>query len=146
MQGAGGHVESGGDDERLNAHIAVFPYEKRESDIEADADAEPAPRGAEHRRAAAGRERVALAKALPAADVHFEVAEESDGCRVTVTNDSDVVAYQNVLPLTADAGKLIGPAFWSDNFFSLLPHETKVVTCRTENGAKGTVGLTGWNR
>ncbi|MBQ5530360.1 MAG: hypothetical protein IIT99_07880, partial [Bacteroidales bacterium] len=43
------------------------------------------------------------------------------------------------------AGNLIVPAYWSDNFFSLLPHETKEVTCRTEGGATGTVGLTYWN-
>ena len=84
--------------------------------------------------------------ALPAADVRFEVAEDGGGYRVTVTNDSDVVAYQNILTLKNGEGKLIAPAFWSDNFFSLLPHESKVVTCRTENGAKGTVGLTHWNQ
>ena len=81
---------------------------------------------------------------LPAADVRFEVSEDKDGYKVTVTNESDVIAYQNILTLKDDSGELVVPAFWSDNFFSLLPHESKVVTCRTE-GRTGTVGLTAWN-
>ena len=81
---------------------------------------------------------------LPAADVRFETAETPDGYRVTVTNDSDVVAYQNILTLTDTAGEMVVPAFWSDNYFSLLPHETKVVECHAE-GAAGTIGLTHWN-
>ena len=82
---------------------------------------------------------------LPAAKVRFDAVADKDGYRVTVTNDSDVVAYQNILTLKDAAGNLIVPAYWSDNFFSLLPHETKEVTCRTEGGAAGTVGLTHWN-
>ena len=80
---------------------------------------------------------------LPTADVHFEAVRSETGYRVTVTNDSDVVAYQNILTLKDNAGDLIVPVFWSDNYFSLLPHETKVVDCRTD--APGTIGLTNWN-
>ena len=80
---------------------------------------------------------------LPAADVRCETTPVEDGYQVTVTNDSDVISYQNILTLKDDAGKVLVPTFWSDNFFSLLPHESKVVTCRTD--LLGTVGLTNWN-
>ena len=80
---------------------------------------------------------------LPAADVRCETTPVEDGYQVTVTNDSDVISYQNILTLKDDAGKVLVPAFWSDNFFSLLPHESKVVTCRTDQ--VGTIELTNWN-
>jgi len=82
---------------------------------------------------------------LPPAGTHFEITRIEDGYQLSVTNDSDVVSYQNILSLKDAAGNLIVPAFWSDNYFSLLPHETKLVTCRTENGETGTVTLTNWN-
>ncbi|MBR3064094.1 MAG: glycoside hydrolase family 2 [Bacteroidales bacterium] len=80
---------------------------------------------------------------LPPAKVRCDVAADGDTYTVTVTNDSDVVAYQNILTLKDTSGNLIVPAFWSDNYFSLLPHETKVITCRTET--PGQIELTNWN-
>ena len=80
---------------------------------------------------------------LPPAKVRCDVTTDGDTYTVTVTNDSDVVAYQNILKLKDTSGNLIVPAFWSDNYFSLLPHETKVITCRTET--PGQVELTNWN-
>ena len=61
-----------------------------------------------------------------------EVEMTVDGEKVTLTNKSNVIAYMNILKAKDAAGNLVVPAWWSDNFFPLLPGETKTVTCRTE--------------
>ena len=58
-----------------------------------------------------------------------EVEMTVEGNKVTLTNKSSVIAYQNVLKAKDAEGNLAVPAYWSDNFFPLLPGETKVVTC-----------------
>ena len=64
----------------------------------------------------------------PEADVEMSV----EGNKVTLTNKSGVIAYQNILKAKDAAGNLVPSAFWSDNFFPLLPGETRTVTCETE--------------
>ena len=64
----------------------------------------------------------------PQADVEMTV----EGNKVTLVNKSDVISYMNILKAKDAEGNLVTPAYWSDNFFPLLPGETKVVTCRTE--------------
>ncbi len=59
------------------------------------------------------------------ADVEMTV----EGNRVTLTNRSSVIAVQNVLKAKDEKGNLVVPAFWSDNFFPLLPGESRTVTC-----------------
>ena len=61
-----------------------------------------------------------------------EVEMTVDGNKVTLTNKSDVIAYQNVLKAKDAEGNLVVPAYWSDNFFPLLPGQSKTVTCETE--------------
>ena len=63
----------------------------------------------------------------PAADVEMTV----EGNRVTLTNKSGVIACQNILKAKDADGNLVVPAYWSDNFFPLLPGETRTVTCET---------------
>ena len=63
----------------------------------------------------------------PQADVEMTV----EGNRVTLKNKSGVIAYQNILKAKDAAGNLVAPAYWSDNFFPLLPGQTKVVTLDT---------------
>ena len=58
-----------------------------------------------------------------------EVEMTVEGNKVTLTNKSSVIAYQNVLKAKDEEGNLVVPAYWSDNFFPLLPGETKSVTC-----------------
>ena len=56
---------------------------------------------------------------------------------VTLKNDSDVVSYMNILKAKDAEGNMIVPAYWSDNFFTLLPGQTKTVTCKADvAGAK----------
>ena len=62
------------------------------------------------------------------ADVEMTV----EGDKVTLVNKSDVIAYMNILKAKDADGNLVVPAYWSDNFFPLLPGETKTVTCKTE--------------
>ena len=63
----------------------------------------------------------------PKADVEMTV----EGNKVTLTNKSDVIACQNILKAKDAVGNLVAGAFWSDNFFPLLPGETRTVTCET---------------
>ena len=66
------------------------------------------------------------------ADVDMSV-ERSDGAvRVTLTNKTDVISYMNILKAKDASGQLVAPAYWSDNFFPLLPGQTKTVTCQVE--------------
>ena len=61
-----------------------------------------------------------------------EVVMTVDGNQVTLENKSDVIAYMNILKAKDAAGNLVVPAYWSDNFFPLLPGEKKTVTCKTD--------------
>ena len=63
-------------------------------------------------------------------DVEFAVEDTGCGLSVTLTNKSGRISYMNILKLKDAAGELVAPAFWSDNFFPLLPGETKTVSCR----------------
>jgi exo-1,4-beta-D-glucosaminidase len=63
--------------------------------------------------------------ALPAPDL--KVTEDAAG-NVTVTNNSDTVAWQIVLKILDRNGELVPEALWSDNFFSLPPHSSKTVS------------------
>ena len=67
----------------------------------------------------------------PAAEVEMTV----EGGKVTLVNKSDVISYMNILKAKDAEGNLVVPAYWSDNFFPLLPGQTKVVTLTT--GAEG---------
>ena len=60
----------------------------------------------------------------PKADVEMTVG---DG-KVTLVNKSGVISYMNILKAKDAAGNLVVPFTWSDNFFPILPGETKVVT------------------
>ena len=66
---------------------------------------------------------------------------------VTLENRSGQVAYQNVLSLKSEAdGRLVTPAFWSDNYFSLEPHASKTVTCTVDGEIDGVrVDFRCWN-
>ncbi len=74
------------------------------------------------------------------ADVDVTVAQGPEGYAVTLTNRSGRVVPMNILKAKDEAGNLIVPAWWSDNFFALLPGQTKTVTCRTE-GAQARIEL-----
>lgn len=73
-----------------------------------------------------------FAFAQPEADVEMKVSENGGTYEVTLVNKSNVISYMNILKAKDAAGNLVVPAYWSDNFFALLPGQTKTVTCRTD--------------
>ena len=65
-------------------------------------------------------------------DVEMKVDQAGDQYTVTLTNKSSVIAYMNILKALDADGQLVVPAWWSDNFFPLLPGQSKTVTCKAE--------------
>ena len=55
--------------------------------------------------------------------------KQADSYEVTVTNPSDKVAFMIRLTAKDSKGNLVCPAYWSDNYLTLAPGETKTVTC-----------------
>ena len=80
--------------------------------------------------------------ALPKATVEMTTEAAEEGVKVTLKNNSSVVAYQLILKAKCGCGKLKGGAIWEDNFLSLVPGETRTVLC-TEKEAN--ITLEGWN-
>ena len=70
-----------------------------------------------------------FAFAQPEAEIDLTVLENDGSYTVTLENKSDVISYMNILKAKDAAGNLVVPAYWSDNFFSLLPGQTKTVEC-----------------
>jgi hypothetical protein len=69
---------------------------------------------------------------LPKVDLHPNVKvvrEEGDGYRLEVTlkNDSQTLSFFNEIVLLS-GGTPAGPVFWDDNFVTLFPGETKVLS------------------
>lgn len=80
---------------------------------------------------------------LKSAGIEAHVERDGDTVKVTLTNNSEVVAFFVRMALKDAAGELVTPAFWSDNFISLRPDETRTYTCKAEGGSN--VEISGWN-
>jgi len=84
--------------------------------------------------------------ALPEAKLSMEVGQAEEGFFVTLTNHSDVIAYQNILKALDEKGQLIPAVLWSDNFFALVPGESRTVLCTVPEGYQvAQWGFSGWN-
>ena len=87
---------------------------------------------------------------LPLSHVAVEsVRREPDG-RVTLRlrNDSQALAFQVALRALDEHAAAVAPAFWSDNYVSLLPGESRTITARSSShgGARiSAVEVAGWN-
>ena len=79
---------------------------------------------------------------LPKATVEMTKEVTEDGVLVKVENKSGVVAYQIILKAKCKCGKLKGGDIWEDNFFSLLPGETRTVLCKAK---EADITIEGWN-
>ena len=77
------------------------------------------------------------------AEVSCEQKKTRWGFELTLTNKSDVVAFFLRLSAKDMQGNMITPAYWSDNFISLKPGETRTVTCRVRGEAQ--IEIEGWN-
>ena len=73
-----------------------------------------------------------FAFAQPEADVQMETSYADGTYTVVLKNNSQVVSYMNILKAKDAKGNLVVPAYWSDNFFPLLPGQTKTVTCKVD--------------
>lgn len=73
-----------------------------------------------------------FAFAQPEADVTMETSYADGVYTVVLKNNSPVISYMNILKAKDAKGDLLVPAYWSDNFFPLLPGQEKTITCRTE--------------
>jgi exo-1,4-beta-D-glucosaminidase len=89
-------------------------------------------------------------KGLPKSHVSVEsVKTDADG-RVTVrlANDSQAMAFQIALRALDEHAAPVTPAFWSDNYVSLLPGESRTFTVRpsAHGGLRiASIEVTGWN-
>ena len=75
---------------------------------------------------------------------------DENTCTVTVRNPSKDLAFLVWLRLQhADSGKPVRPAFYDDNFFSLLPGESRTVRINFANAAakagQARLVVDGWN-
>jgi len=83
---------------------------------------------------------------LPETQVAMTVAPADGGYAVTLENKGEVIAYQNILKALSPDNDLVPGALWTDNFFTLLPGETKTVSCQLPEGcASARITFSGWN-
>jgi exo-1,4-beta-D-glucosaminidase len=93
-------------------------------------------------------------KELPHAHVAVEVVKMDPDGRVTLRlrNDSSAtgsgLAFQIALRALGEHDEPVVPAFWSDNYVSLLPGESRTLSVRSSShgGARmSAIEVTGWN-
>jgi exo-1,4-beta-D-glucosaminidase len=90
---------------------------------------------------------------LPPAElaVTTSVSERKDEINVKVhlTNKSDKIAFFSRLSLKDDKDDLLIPVYWDDNYFSLLPGETRIINCIIPKNSIRTdkidLVVSGWN-
>jgi beta-galactosidase/beta-glucuronidase len=88
---------------------------------------------------------------LPAADVRLTAVAERAGnesrIRVALTNKSHAPALATKLTLLDSRGQRILPAYYSDNYVSLLPGETREIEISVPRDTAGEMhlALRGWN-
>jgi hypothetical protein len=86
---------------------------------------------------------------LPAAPLDMTVARRTDGgeqlLAITLKNSSTVPVLNSKLTLLTQGGERVLPVYYSDNYVSLMPGESKTVTANFT--ARGPLQLTlrGWN-
>jgi len=83
------------------------------------------------------------------ASVNHKIVEEKNIVEINIKNSSEVISFFTRIKLEDKSGKPIKPAFYSDNFFSLLPGEKKKVIIEIPFENKKSEGckliLDGWN-
>jgi hypothetical protein len=86
---------------------------------------------------------------MPAQPVTVSVAGVSPGAesrlRLRVRNDGTAPALAIKLTLEKPDGSRILPAYYSDNYVSLLPHESREIEVSFAGGAHGACAVRGWN-
>jgi exo-1,4-beta-D-glucosaminidase len=103
-----------------------------------------------HTPAARNEDLTALASLPPAkVSAHAEIEKTSRGreIRVQLDNQSTALAFQVRAAARTEAGGLIAPVFWSDNWIELAPGESHTLTALLPESvpAAPIVQLEGWN-
>ena len=80
----------------------------------------------------------AMLDGLCTKDYKLDVKNNDGGYMVTVSNPTEKVAFMVCLKAKDLHGQLICPAYWSDNYFSLAPGESRTVTCQMPSLAADT--------
>jgi hypothetical protein len=83
--------------------------------------------------------------ALPATAVSVKAATKAKSVAVTLTNPSNVPVLETKLTLLDARGARILPAYYSDNYVSLMPGETRTVTIDYDGGTPASIAVRGWN-
>jgi len=102
-----------------------------------------------HTPAARYEDLTALAD-LPAAHVNvtaqIEQTPRGPEVHLALTNQSPTLAFQLHAAARTDAGALIAPVFWSDNWIELIPGESTTLTALLPPGtATPVIHVDGWN-
>lgn len=79
------------------------------------------------------------------ARLKFNASTKGSMITVTIRNTSPRIAFFNQLHLFASDGQPVRPAFYSDNFFTLLPGESRTVTIDAGDAVPSYLTLSGWN-
>jgi exo-1,4-beta-D-glucosaminidase len=79
---------------------------------------------------------------MPRVELAAQAREMGDGVHVEVANPTDELAFFIRVRLTDEDGEEALPVYWSDNYFTLLPGESKQLQVSSK-GAQ--VRLDGWN-
>ena len=87
---------------------------------------------------------------LPEVKLNANVVSGNGTEKVTVSNPSNAVAFMVHLRVTrGKGGEDLTPILWEDNYFSLLPGESRTVTAKFASsslgGKEAVVELDGWN-
>ena len=83
---------------------------------------------------------------LPKTSLSMRIKQVEGGYDVTLENKSQVIAYQNILKALDADGQLIPGTFWTDNFITVLPGESRTVHCTLPKGCeKADFGFSSWN-
>jgi exo-1,4-beta-D-glucosaminidase len=82
--------------------------------------------------------------------LNANVVSGTGTAQVTVSNPSKAIAFMVHLRVTrGKGGEDLTPIFWEDNYFSLLPGESRTVTAKFDqsslDGKEAVVVLDGWN-
>ena len=64
---------------------------------------------------------------LAQAELDITIEQEKNSIKVKVRNISNSLSFFTQLKLQDQTGKSISPTFYSDNFFNLLPDESKTI-------------------
>jgi hypothetical protein len=93
--------------------------------------------------------KLAAADLTATVSVKQKAANGNDLYTITVTNSSNIPAVQTRIRTVNHAGEDVLPAFYSDNYFALMPGESKTLTVefnpRYLDGGTPRFVLGGWN-